>query len=274
MIQPQDIIVIGMVFFLAGSVKGVLGLGLPTVSLGLLVAVLDLTTAMTLLLIPSFTTNIWQAVTGGHGAGIIKRIYPFLCVATLTIWLGSAALPLVNPLYLTILLGILLIVYSLLSLLGVRLSIAPAHEQWSGMVLGGMNGVLTGMTGSFVVPGVLYLQTIGFSRDQLVQAMGMLFTLSTIGLALALEKNDLLTPELTMVSALAVLPAVCGMVVGQKVRKSLSEAQFRKVFYLSLMVLGAFIITKSAHSLQFAPLPINGNATNVHYALEVLVCSA
>jgi len=237
--------VIAGTFLIAGSVKGIIGLGLPTVSLALLAATLDLTTAMVLLLIPSLVTNIWQAAIGGHCKNILKRTWPFLCLATVSIWFGATALTTVNPSYLLILLGILLIVYSLANLFGLRFSISSQHEKWSGLILGTANGVLAGMTGSFVVPGVMYLQAIGLSRDMLVQAMGMLFTLSTIGLTLALQKNSLLTPELTVVSALAVVPAIIGMVVGQRIRKSLSEAKFRKIFFVSILILGFFIVAKS-----------------------------
>jgi uncharacterized membrane protein YfcA len=245
MIETFTLVGIAATFLLAGSVKGVIGLGLPTVSLGLLAATLDLTTAMALLLIPSFVTNIWQAVTGGNNKIILKRIWPFLCLATVTIWIGSTALNTVNPLYLTILLGILLLAYSFFNLLGFRFSISSQHEKWSGLILGMVNGVLTGMTGSFVVPGVMYLQAIGLSRDMLVQAMGMLFTLSTIGLAFALQESNLLTPELATVSVFAVVPSIIGMVVGQKLRKSLSETKFRKIFFVAILLLGAFIIAKS-----------------------------
>jgi uncharacterized membrane protein YfcA len=249
MTEMFTLFIIAGTFLLAGSVKGVIGLGLPTVSLGLLAATLDLTTAMALLLIPSFITNIWQAVVGGNGRDILKRIWPFLCLATLTIWLGATALTSIDNLYLSILLGLLLLAYSSLNLLGFRLSIQPQHEKWTGPVLGTANGILTGMTGSFVVPGVMYLQAIGLPRDMLVQAMGMLFSLSTVGLAIALQKNNLLTSELTAISALAVVPAIAGMVVGQRIRKSLSEARFKQIFFISIFLLGAFIIVKAAVAL-------------------------
>jgi len=237
--------VIAGTFLIAGTVKGIIGLGLPTISLALLAATLDLTTAMALLLIPSLVTNIWQAAIGGHCKNILKRTWPFLCLATISIWFGATALTTVNTLYLPILLGILLIVYSLINLSGLRFSISSQHEKWSGLILGMVNGILTGMTGSFVVPGVMYLQAIGLSRDMLVQAMGMLFTLSTIGLALALQKNSLLTPELTTISSFAVVPAITGMLIGQRIRKLLSEVKFRKIFFVSILVLGFFIVAKS-----------------------------
>lgn len=245
MIEPWTLIAIAATFLLAGGVKGVIGLGLPTVSLGLLAATLDLTTAMALLLIPSFVTNIWQAFVGGNGQKILRRIWPFLCLATITIGLGAKALATIETHYLSILLGLLLLAYASLNLLGFRLEVNHQRERWVGSFMGIANGIFTGMTGSFVVPGVLFLQAIGLPRDMLVQAMGMLFSLSTIGLGFALQKNNLLTTELTTLSAVAVIPAILGMMFGQRIRKSLSEEKFRHVFFISIFILGAFIIIKS-----------------------------
>ena len=86
------IIAIAATFLLAGGVKGIIGLGLPTVSLGLLTAVLDLTTAMALFIVPSLVTNLWQAVVGGNGRAVVLQIWPFLFMATATVWLGASAL--------------------------------------------------------------------------------------------------------------------------------------------------------------------------------------
>ncbi|GAH04502.1 unnamed protein product, partial [marine sediment metagenome] len=148
-------------FFLAGTVKGVIGLGLPSVGLGLLTASLDLTTAMVLIIVPSFVTNLWQAVDGGNGRAILLRIWPFLLMATTTVWLGATALTRVDLPLLSGLFGGLLVAYSILNLGGVRLAIPAQREIWAGPLFGTVNGILTGMSGSFVVPGVMYLQGIG-----------------------------------------------------------------------------------------------------------------
>ena len=246
MFDGFTILTVAGTFLIAGTVKGVIGLGLPTVSLAILTVALDLPSAMALLLAPSLVTNLWQAFAGGNGKAIVHRLWPFLLTATVTVWLGATALTRVDLALLSALLGGLLVVYASLSLTGLHLAITTRQEAWLGPLAGTANGILTGMTGSFVVPGVLFLQAIGLPRDMLVQAMGMLFTVSTVALAAALQGNGLLTGELGTLSAAALLPAIVGMVLGQRIRQGLSEQLFRRVFFISLLLLGAYIIASAS----------------------------
>ena len=235
---------IAFTFLLAGTVKGIIGMGLPLIAMGLLTTVTGLHPAMALMLAPAFVTNVWQAFAGGQTVAVVKRIWPFLAASTLSIWLGAMALTRVDVRALSALLGFLLAAYGLIGLLRPPFIIAPGRQTVSGLVAGIINGILAGMTGSFSIPGVPWLQAIGLTRDQLIQAMGMLFTLSTLGLALALRNQNLLTTELGLISAAAVLPALAGMVLGQMIRHRLSGAQFRLVFFVSMIVLGVYIILR------------------------------
>lgn len=250
MFDPWTVLLVAGTFLLAGTVKGVTGLGLPLVSLAFLTVALDLPTAMALTLVPSFVTNLWQSVAGGNAKIILSRLWPFLLMATVTVWIGVHALARLNLTLTTGLLGALLVTYSLVNLGGVRLAIAARHEAWAGPLIGTANGVLTGMTGTSVVPGVMFLQAIGLPRDVLIQAMGLLFTASTVALAVALRQSNLLNQDQAILSASAVLPAVIGMVGGQTLRKRLSEQRFRTVFFVVLLLLGAYIIVNALRVLR------------------------
>ncbi|MDF1587439.1 sulfite exporter TauE/SafE family protein [Marinimicrococcus flavescens] len=239
------LVLVGLTFLLAGTVKGVVGLGLPTVALALLTATLGLQPAMALLLVPSFVTNVWQALAGGRAGAILARIWPFLALATATVWIGAGSLTRVDVRLLSGLLGALLVLYAAVSLAGLRLHLTPRRERWAGPLLGAANGVLAGMTGSFVFPGVLYLQACGLGRDAFVQAMGLLFTASTVALALAMGGQRLLTAELAGLSAAAVLPALLGMSLGQHLRRRLSETLFRRVFLAAVAVMGVYILARA-----------------------------
>jgi uncharacterized membrane protein YfcA len=243
--DPATLAVIIATFVLAGAIKGVIGLGLPIVSVAVLTATLGLPAAMGLLLVPAFVTNLWQAATGGNGRMIFARCWPFLLAATATVWIGALALSNVDLRWLSALLGVLLVVYGAIGLTAFRITVPPRHSTSIGVALGLVNGLFTGMTGSFSVPGVMYLQAIGLPRDALIQAMGMLFTASAAALALALQRNALITSDLALASLASVVPALMGMRLGQAVRQSLSEPAFRRLFHISLSVLGLLIITRA-----------------------------
>ena len=248
--DPASAALIAAVFLLAGAVKGVVGLGLPTVSLGLLTATFDFTTAMALMVAPSFATNLLQAAVGGNGRALVRRLWPFLAAAALTVWIGAAALVSVDLALLSGLLGLLLAAYAAQGLAGASIAVPARWQAWAGPAFGTANGILTGMTGSFAVPGVLYLQAIGLGRDALVQAMGMLFTVSTVALAVSLQHHGLLDAPLGLASAAALVPAFLGMALGQVLRRRLPEARFRRVFFLAVLALGLYIAANAAFALR------------------------
>ncbi len=241
-----QLLLTGTVFLLAGIVKGIVGFGLPTVCLALFALTTGLVEAMALLLWPSFVTNLVQALQGGQFLALLKRLQALLIPAFLLIFAGTLVLQSVEMTVMSSLLGILIIVYAVLTLSGFRTSWSKKRNTFFGLVSGGLNGLLTGMTGSFVMPGVLYLNNLGLPRDQLVQAMGILFTVSTVGLGIALGGHGLISTQMTWISLAGVVPALIGMSVGRRIRVRLPEQTFRRIFLLALLGLGAFIILHAA----------------------------
>ncbi|MCJ9709447.1 TSUP family transporter, partial [Bordetella hinzii] len=61
------------VFLLAGFVKGCIGLGMPTVAVGLLSMAMPAPQAAALLVVPAVITNIWQMASGGHFRVLLRR---------------------------------------------------------------------------------------------------------------------------------------------------------------------------------------------------------
>ena len=95
------------------------------------------------------------------------------------------------------------------------------------------------------MPGVIYMQAVGLPRDVLIQAMGVVFTAATLGLAISLGGHDLLPFDTVVLSTIALIPAFAGMWFGQKIRKRIPEAQFRQVFFIGLLLLGLYIIIRA-----------------------------
>ncbi len=239
---PETLALLIATFFVAGAVKGVVGLGLPTVTLAVLTATLGLKPAMALLLAPSLVTNFWQGVVGGRLWALMRRLAWLLTAVCLATWVGVRVLANADSTWLSMLFGGLLVVYAGAGLFRPVVPDLRRQEMWLSPLVGAVNGLLTGMTGSFVVPGVLYLQALKLGKDELVQAMGILFTISTLVLGLALGERKLVSQDVAILSCLGVIPALAGMISGQAIRSRLSEAAFRKALFTALLVLGLYIV--------------------------------
>jgi hypothetical protein len=108
--------IVAPVFLFAGYVKGVVGLGLPTVALGLLTATLGLMDAIALMLVPAFMTNVVQAFSGGHLAALLKRLWGLLATLCVGVWVGTVLLAGADKQAMSGLLGVLIFLYAAVSL--------------------------------------------------------------------------------------------------------------------------------------------------------------
>ncbi len=72
------LLVIAATFFSAGLVKGVTGMGLPTVAMGILGGLLSPLAAASLLIVPSLLTNVWQLMAGMNVMPILRRLWTMM----------------------------------------------------------------------------------------------------------------------------------------------------------------------------------------------------
>lgn len=240
---------IALVFVLAGVVKGVVGLGLPTISMALLALMMAPAQAAALLIVPSLITNVWQIRPWGLLGPMLKRLGPMqlgVCLGTLA---GAWAWGAPAGAWAVVCLGAALIAYAVWGLSGTHVSVHSPAERWLGPLVGAVTGLVTAATGVFMIPAVPYLQALGLQRDELIQAMGISFTVSTLALAAGLYFNARYSSAALGASVLMLLPALAGMAAGQYLRHKLSAALFRQCFLGSLVLLGIHMIVKELLAL-------------------------
>ena len=179
---------------------------------------------------------------GGHLRYLARRLWPILIPGVVFTWVSSTALT-VGPLPIfVVLLGVAIVVYSGSSLVGLEVPNPGRRERWLSPLIGSASGAIGGVTGIFVMPAVDYLRALGLTRDQLIQAMGIWFTVASLGLAGALGHHGLLTGSLGLLSVVGIVPAFVGMILGQRLRTRLSPEVFRVVLLSGLCVLGCYFI--------------------------------
>ena len=225
-------------FFAAGFVKGIVGMGLPTVSLVLLCIIFDISAAMALLLAPSLLTNLWQTYGSSNVFQLFKRLWPLYSCSAVTVALGVYGFTFLEAVYAEQLLGFVLTIYATLSIFGLRLTVQEQQTSLFAGVAGVFTGILTGLTGSFVVPSIMFLQAIRLSVAEFIQATGLLFSLLTLSLGFSLYIAERLTIEISTLSLAGVIPAFIGMFFGYQIRTRLKVEKFRLLLNICLLVMG------------------------------------
>ncbi|BBC03092.1 MULTISPECIES: sulfite exporter TauE/SafE family protein [Bradyrhizobium] len=235
------LIFIAFAFLLAGFVKGTLGLGLPTVAMGLLATTMAPGQAIAIVIVPAIVTNIWQTFVGPYLRDIIKRLWPLMLGTVAGIWINAGLLTGPYAAYGTVVLGVLLVIYAIVGLSRFSFKVARRDEKWIGGIVGVITGLISAATGVQVIPSMPFMQAIGMEKDELVQALGVFFTTATVALAFNLTASGLLTATTALPGAVAMAASFTGMFIGQAVRTRMQPEVFRRWFLISMILLGIYL---------------------------------
>ena len=241
---------IAAVFLLAGFVKGVLGLGLPTVSMGLLVVAMQPSRALAIVIAPAIITNIWQTFGGPYLRDIVRRLWPLMLCTVIGSLMSAGAMTGPYARYGTIALGVLLVGYAVIGLTQLRLRVAPRNEKWVGGIVGLITGVISASTGVQVIPSVPFIQAIGMEKDELVQALGVFFTVATLALSVNVSAAGLLNGTTAILGGIALACSFAGMFVGQNVRAKMPTEAFRRWFLIGMILLGIYLAGSAIYELS------------------------
>jgi uncharacterized protein len=240
MFEPL-LILIAATFLLAGFVKGVIGLGLPTVSMGLLAVTMQPSRALAIVIVPAIVTNIWQTFVGPYLRDIVRRLWPLMAGTVIGIWLNAGLLTGPYAPYGIVILGLLLVIYAIVGLSRFSFKVARRDEKWIGGIVGIVTGLISAATGVQVIPSMPFMQAIGMERDELVQALGVFFTTATVALAFNLTTAGLMTAATALPGAVAMAASFAGMFIGQVVRTRMQPDVFRRWFLIAMILLGLYL---------------------------------
>lgn len=239
------ILLVAIIFAAAGVVKGISGMGLPTLSMALLTLVMPPSSAAALIILPSLATNVAQCF-GPHFRALLISLWPM--------WLSLLLVTLYSPIpdlssagnAGKLSLGSVLIVYGIIGMVRPAL---PDLRDWAlsvGAVAGICTGLLTASTGVFIMPMVPFLQTLRFGKDEMMQALGISFTLATVALTVRLgifnEASSTIEP---IQLAVSLVTAFVGLWLGSRIRDRLNPLAFQRALYTVFFLLGSLTIAKS-----------------------------
>ena len=245
--MPTDwtmLALVAAIFAVAGWIKGVIGLGLPTIATGLMGLFLLPAQAAAIVVLPALVTNVWQMFSGVWLRALLIRLWPMLvCMIAGTV--ATSGMITRGDVRLTVaLLGAALMAYAAYALFAPRFTVSRRAEPIVGAVAGLANGVICGMTGVFVVPSLPFLQSIDLGKDELIQGIGIMAFTGALGLALGLGVHGGLHWDAAAPAAVATAAGLVGMWLGQILRDAMSLDVFRRWVLIGLLGLGATMVAR------------------------------
>jgi len=240
-------VLIGALFayLIAGTVKGTLGIGLPTAGVSLTAQFTDARTAIALVILPMLLTNAWQVWRTREHA---HRAIPYWPLAlTMTISIAGFALiaPSITIQWITLLLGVTVVIFASVSLWRDVPALNPKYDKPAQLTAGFFSGVLGGLTGVWAPPIIIYMSSIRVDKTTFVGVVGVLLLIGSTVLAASYSSNGLLSSEHAIASLLLVIPAIVGFSFGERIRHKLNEERFKRLILLFFLVMGLNLVRKA-----------------------------
>ena len=234
----QLYILMGGVFFVAGIIQGLFGMGLPAVGIAMLSIFLPPLQAIGLNIIPIFLVSLFQIFQSGNPANIIHKYRIFVIasiivgfsISFLVIFLGDRVL-------MTLLAGVV-IIFSLNNIFGKRMFISDHYDKIWQLFFGVIAGIVGGLTSILGVVGVFYLSMKNLKPKEFVSGNGLLIFVGCLSVGAGYIFSGILQTYMIGPSLLGTLSALVGFVLGSYLRNFLSPENFYKIIWFLFLITG------------------------------------
>ena len=246
--DAQTIVIILMIFLLAGLVKGVLGFGLPIITMSFLPFIVPVEQAIVLSAVVQPATNLFQLMSAGGVTGAVVVGWPVLVTLVPGVALGAWYLSSLDGNTLLLFVGVTIVLFSLINLLGYRIEISPRNRIPAGFGFGAVAGVVGALTSLNGWAFIMYLVGIGTDRQSFRSSIALLFLVSGFLISSSFWLVGLLDATLLMIGIATLGTAFPGMWLGDRVGSALPAELFRKIVLCALVLIGGMLILQSLSS--------------------------
>lgn len=240
------LLIIGTLAFLfAGTVKGVVGMGLPTAAIGSMTLFIEPRLAVAIILLPMLVSNAWQIYRMGYIWRTLMRYGWFLVISMIGVGLSLAASAEVSDRLLFGVAGIVIVIFVVFSIGPKPPRLPDRLDRFGQTVFGGLAGIAGGLTAMWATPIAIYLMMREVDKDEFVRATGLLIFLGSVPLIGGYLQLGNFPREIAMVSAAMIIPTLLGFSIGEKLRDHLSPSKFKIVLLGVFFVMGLNLLRKA-----------------------------
>ena len=229
-----------------GIVKGIVAIGLPIVTIAILLNFMPPMTVLAIVVLPIVITNLWQSARAGNLMEPVRRFWTMTVCFVIFLFIGARLVVELDTRVLFGVLGICVAIFSAISLLRPRVHpLRPRTEKWAGPLAGVLGGLLGGVSTIWGPPMMMYLMMLKLDKDTWVRTIGLVWFCGSVPLAIAYWRNGILNPDNFWLSAYACVPSMIGIRIGETLRDRINQETFRKVLLVILFIIGLNLIRRA-----------------------------
>jgi len=230
---------------LAAIVKGAIGFGFPTLGTPLLALVVDVKTAVAVLVIPNMVMDGLQLRRSGPIGDAPRRLAPLLLFTMIGTVIGTKLLVALSPRAATMILGVFILGYVLLDLARLSPRVPPSWELTLAAPVGLAAGIMGGITNAPGTPIALYLVALGMEKKEFVRSIAFTFLVVKGVQLVTLVWYGLLTWSLAVVSLGLAATGLAGFALGLKLQDRLDQRSFSRAVLIFLAALGVWLLVRT-----------------------------
>ena len=239
---------VGVCYLIAGTIKGTLGLGLPTTSITIMSLVMSPVQALAINLLPMFVANMWQFSRADNWRALLSRYGLFAISLIVTIFCGSFLTARLSSSAILLAVAGAVILFALYNLIGRPIALSSEKDKLWQIIFGCAAGVMGALTSMWAVPMVIYLLSRDLAPKAFVDAAGFLLFVGCLPLSIGYVATGIVTSDVIWPSLAGTIAALIGFRIGEVLRRYINAQMFRKILLWFFLIMGMRMIVLAISS--------------------------
>ena len=243
--DPIILLIIIIIGFIAGVVKGIVGFALPMILITGLSVFIPIEQALASLILPTIITNFIQSFTISKSSffNTIINYKIFLFFSSIFLILSSQFYLLFSAESIMGFIGIILFAYTFSQILGFQLKFT--NNDFLTVIIGSINGVLGGISGIWGPLTVSYLMSLKIEKNEQIKVQGIMYSLGSILLLIGHIYSGIFN-RYTFSLSIALVPlCIIGLFIGSIIRNKIEQNTFKNFTLIMILIASINLIKKA-----------------------------
>jgi uncharacterized membrane protein YfcA len=238
-------VLVGLALLFAAYVKGASGMGFPLIATPTVALLLDIRTAITILIIPNIVMDVTQVFRGGFPVVVLRRFGWFASATIIGVFLGTKVLVTLPLWVLNLCLGLMVLIFVLSNWLRFEFTISPQLEKMLTLPAGLISGFLNGMTNAAGPALAIYLYHLKLPKIEFIKSIAAIFIITKLSQLAAVSTWNLFNWSTLSLSLEVTLFVLLGFYGGLKTQDRINQHTFNRGLMVLLFIIGATLVLRA-----------------------------